>query len=510
MNRRDFLIQSASMGLGLGLLGKHLPVLAEGQNDNGSGIGSQPNFIFIFADDLGWGDLGCYGHPVLRTPNMDRLAAEGCRFTEFYVTSPICAASRAGVLTGRDQNRFGLKHILNSGGAPRVIPLYHHLPPEEPTLPGQLQRAGYRTGHIGKFHLSMLGQKGEPWPDQYGFDHYFVAEGGGSGIYRNPSNWIRNGEMQKGKLAEWTTDLYIEESIRFIEQSEGQPFYLQLWPFTPHEPVDCAERYKEMYSGRTKIEQEYFGCITQLDDALGRLFDYLTRNGLDKNTVLVLSSDNGPENPLFGYEVASSTGGLRGSKHTIYEGGIRVPGIVRWPGLTRPGTVSNVPVSTLDLFPTFCAAAGVELPENLLLDGGDFRPAIEGNPVQRPHSLYWQFEINRFWQHTGEEYIGPQLAIRKDYWKLLINDIFSREDPRWHTAEQRRFFRASKDLPAELYNLDTDPGERWNLAEVYPEIAQDMLQEMEAVYLDVNAPYPREKYLNPEIPNPRMLQDRNR
>ena len=449
-----------------------------------------PNIIFILTDDLGWRDLGCYDHPALRTPNLDRLAEQGCRFTDFYVTAPVCAPSRAGCLTGRIQNRFNMQEVINPGLGDSAAPIYHHLPHQEPTYARQLKQAGYHTGHVGKWHLSCLGLAGEPSPAEYGFDYYITLEGSGTGYYKNPSNWTRNGAVIKGKLADWTADLYIDESIRFIESAGGKPFCLNLWTYAPHTPISTADEFKALYADRTEQEQVYFGAVTQLDHALGRLFKYLEDKGLSENTLIVFTSDNGPElmeGALIPDDRALPWGKIytRGStafrdrKHDIYEGGIRVPAIIKWPGKVEPTTTSHVPVSTLDFFPTFCSIAGVTLPENIQLDGGDFRPAFEGKQIKRPHSLYWQFNFaNGPISHNFWGLSSPHLAVRKNHWKLMCDLDFTNQ---------------------ELYNLDIDPTEQCNLIKCHLEIAQPMLEELKTIYQDVNKPYPEERYLNPNI-----------
>lgn len=479
MKRRTFLRHCLAGGAAMAAT----PLVARAQT--GDAPARPPNIIFLFADDQGYGDLGCYGHPMLRTPAIDRLAAQGCRFTDFYVTAPVCGPSRAGYLTGRDQNRFGMKFLCQHGRWPN-LPRFHHVPTSEPSLARQLQSAGYRTGHIGKWHLSLVDQfpTVEPWPDQYGFDHYLVRDGG-EGAHRDPSNWTRNGKRVPGKLAGWAAELYIDEAIRFIEQQPAdRPFYLQIWSFTPHEMVDCPDEYKAMYADLTPQEQVYYGCITHMDAQYGRLLHYLDQRGLTDNTIVIFSSDNGPEHPNLSWVPSSrgSTGPLGGCKHVLYEGGIRVPGIVRWPGVVRPGFVCREPVSTLDLFPTLCAAAGAALPDTHPLDGTNLRRALEGGAIERARPLYWQYDLARLHRDGGVLTTSPQLALRDGRWKLLCDVDFS---------------------GVELYNLDIDAGEKWNLAERHPDIVARLLPPLRAMYADINSPYAAAivpETLNPAIP----------
>ncbi len=483
MKRRDFLKSAGATALAV-------PALAQRTEAVPAQPPERPNFIFLFADDQGWGDLGCYGHPVLKTPAVDDLAKRGCRFTDFSSASPVCAPSRAAAMTGRNPNRYGMKFLCNDGQFDS--PLYHHVPVQEPMLPRQLQKAGYRTGHIGKWHLSLCKYDDEPTPHDYGFDHYLILEKSsegkwGRGLYRNPSDWSRNGERVPGKLADWTPTLYVDEAIRFIESCGDQPFYLNLWSFTPHEDVECDDRYKAMYGDRTAPEQTYFGSITQMDEQYGRLIAFLEERGLMDNTVIVYSSDNGPEHPLlpWGKNSRGSTGPFRGAKHVLYEGGVRVPGVIYWPGVAEPGSVSDVPVSLLDLLPTICGAAGAPMPEGFALDGGDFRPAFEGRPVERAHPLFWQYERAVEHRNRGDLFISPPVALRKGPWKLLCD--------------------MDLETGIELYNLEIDRGEKWNFAPQHPEIVEELRAELRPVFEDVNGPYSREtsNYLNPNIPDVR-------
>lgn len=455
------------------------------------GRSNRPNILFILSDDQGWGDLGCYGHPRLKTPNLDRLAEESCRLTDCYVSSPVCSPTRAAFLTGRNPNRYGMKHIVNNGFENPDIPWprYHHLPLEEPMLPRLLQQAGYRTIHVGKWHISLMGRAGEPGPREYGYDDYLVNRSGEQYRVKDPGRFLRNDITLDKTEAKWTDELYVDEAIRFIDQAGSQPFFLHYNSHTPHTPEECAERYQKLYPNLTREEQIYYGCITQMDDQLGLLFQHLHRRGLAENTVVVFISDNGPIHPIFGAKRAEenhwfncgSTGPFRGGKLIIYEGGIRVPAIIRWPGLSEAGSVNEIPVSIEDFLPTFCAVAGAPLPTGIPFDGGDMRPALTGKTIERPHPLYWQFDQAqaKFHRYGDELYESPSLALREDRWKLMCNKGFV--DP-------------------ELYNLDYDPGERWNLAEFHPEIVHDLTEKMRPVYEDVNGPYSKTaKYLNPNL-----------
>jgi len=441
-----------------------------------SAAGRPPNIIILFADDMGWGDLGAHGHPFAKTPAIDRLVATGCSLDQFYVTAPVCSPSRAGLLTGRIQNRFGMQYLIRDRGP---HPIFHHIPVEEPTIPRLLKQAGYTTAHIGKWHVSFLGRKGEPTMTDYGFDHSLVLAAGRNTSYLD-STWTRNGARisTKGK---WSYEVYIDEAIDFIKKAADRPFLINLWSFAPHQEVDCSPRFRELYADRTEPEQYYYGALSQMDEQYGRLLDYLDREGLADNTIIIFSSDNGPEPHLIPWSnrARGSAGGLRAGKHTLYEGGIRVPGVIRWPGVTRPGSVSHEVAWTADLLATFAALTGVATPSGLPLDGVDLRPALRGGRLERAQPLFWQF-ANGVTLRDGVRLQSPGLAVRGDHWKLHCDFNFG---------------------AVELYNLDTDPGEKWNMKDDQPAIAAALLEKLRMLHADVNGPYSKSaRFINPEIP----------
>jgi arylsulfatase A len=373
-------------------------------------------------------------------------------------------------------------HVVNRGGVnPRVaVPEVHHLPVDEPLLPRVLQAAGYRTGAIGKWHLSLTRHDSEPKPNNYGLQYYFTHEGDGN-LYRGPAIWNRNGEEVAVGADQWFANLYVSEAKRFIESTGEGPFYLQLWPFTPHVTEDAREDYRRQYRDRTIQEQTYFGCITQLDEQLGALLSYLRERGLSENTIVIFSSDNGPEPPVnsLGHEQArrGSTGGLRGAKHVLYEGGIRVPAIIRWPGVTKPGSECTTPLSALDLMPTLARAAGSSPPAGWTYDGADMRPALEGRAIDRPHPLFWRCD---YAQNTfmGPHYKSLPLAIIDGSWKLM-SDLALQQ--------------------VELFNLDTDPGEQFNIAAEHPEQVQSMVVSLREIMADVERTPAGDRHLNPDL-----------
>jgi len=427
--------------------------------------GRPMNVIILYADDMGWGDLGVQGHVFCKTPAIDHLAATGLRFTQFYVTAPICSPSRAGLMTGRIQNRYGMHKLINDS-MDRAVG-FHHVPTDEPLLPRVLKNAGYRTAHIGKWHISFVGRKGEPTPADYGYDHTLLLQGRRNGSYWN-TNWTRDGQPVSTK-GRWSAEVYVDEAIRFIEEKPNQPFFINLWSFAPHQEVFCAPKYKAMYADRSEFEQYFYGTITQMDEQYGRLLRYLDEHGLTDRTIVIFSSDNGPEPHLIPWSgrARGSTGGLCGGKHYLYDGGIRVPGIIRWPGLTKPGTVTREIAWTADILATVAASTHSESTLSRKLDGIDLRPALAGGSLTRKQPLYWEFN-GGVHLSDGTQGFAPGLALREGRWKFHCTPTYDQ---------------------IELYDLDIDMNEKWNMKAVYPDVVSHLLAEVKALHTDVNGPY---------------------
>ena len=411
---------------------------------------AQPNILLIYVDDLGYGDLASFGHPVLKTPNLDALANDGLRLTNYYAPSALCSPSRAGLLTGRYPYRTGIKSWI-----PEDSGIY--LRDEEITLAEILKAAGYATALIGKWHLnSDLGTDKEPQPTDQGFDYFYGHNAYQIPTSRNPTNLYRNGEAlgtQDGYIAE----LYSNEAIGWLEQrDDSKPFFLYLSMAEPHTTIENPPEYNQMYadftngpvipiqSGLEDVPKdklvprgpgEYYANISYLDAQLGRVLEWLKAGGVEEDTVVVFASDNGPVTSewLQWFEVNAygSTGGYRGRKHFLYEGGIRVPAIIRYPGVTKPGSVSDAPVIGMDLFVTLANIGGANVPEDRPVDGVDIEPILSGGQIpDRP----------LFWAMSSMSEL--EFAIRKGSWKLLLD-------------EQQQ--------PRELYNLSDDPLEFFNL-----------------------------------------------
>ena len=377
----------------------------------------RPNVVILLCDDLGYGDPGCYGHPVIRTPHLDRLAGGGVRLTQFYAASPVCSPSRAGLMTGRTPVRAGIYDWIPEGS-----PV--HLRTSEPTLPALLNNAGYDTCHVGKWHLSgEFNAPTQPQPDDHGFDRWFATMHNAAPSHRNPENFVRDGRPV-GTLTGYSCDLVVDEAVRWLDGRQGgrsggpsggpRPFFLNVWFHEPHLPIASPPELTARYlsRSRTRDEAEYFANVTNVDRAVGTLLDALDDRGLAENTIVIFTSDNGPADRRRHRAAAKaygSPGSLRGRKLWLYEGGIRVPGIVSWPGRVEPREDAT-PVGAVDLLPTLCTLTGTAPPDRPL-DGADLSALwLRGEPLVRRTPLFWSYD-----RGLG----GPVAAVREGPFVLL-------------------------------------------------------------------------------------------
>jgi arylsulfatase A-like enzyme len=402
----------------------------------------RPSFLFLLADDLGWGDLGCYGHPDVRTPNIDALAWEGTRFTQFYVSSPVCSPTRAAFLTGMQPGRLGLHGHLATfeQNAERGMP--NCLDPGVPTLTRMLQQAGYATGHFGKWHLGGPQDPGAPEPGAYGINEHATV--GSNGPQYFPEGAARADDSR----------LIADRAVGFLERHADGPFFLNVWFRDPHAPLAPTPEQLAVYrdfgahgdfgAACPTPQQVYCAAVTEMDTQVGRLLAKLDDLGLTRSTVVVFASDNGPEHisvPEARHSGVGSAGPFRGGKRSLYEGGIRVPFIVRWPGVVPDYRIDNeTVVADIDLLPTVCELAHARPPETARLDGQSTLAAWLGSRVVRRAPLMWEYRFEQTGPVSGR---SPTLAIRQGRWKLLMN------------ADRSR---------VELYDLLADPMETDNVA----------------------------------------------
>lgn len=430
----------------------------------------KPNIVVLLCDDLGYGDLGCFNAKDIKTPHLDQLAADGLKLTHYYSPMPVCSPSRAGLLTGRNPNRLGIRDWIPPGSG-------IYLRPGEVTIPQLLKKAGYKTCHVGKWHLNSKTDGSEPTPGDAGFDHWMYTQNNAAPSHLNPKNFVRNGQPV-GPTEGLSSHVCVGEAISWLDTLKpGEPFFLNAWFHETHEPVASTPEFLDQYPQEQNSDRrQYLANATQMDAAVGKLLKYLDGKGLRENTLIVFTSDNGPET-LNRYKNANrsygSPGPLRGMKLHITEAGYRVPGIVRWPARIKPGQVSETPVGSIDLLPTFCAAAGVEVPKDRRLDGADVSAVFEGKPVARSQPLYWQYDFS-----IGQPW---EVAVRDGRWKLLAD------------KKLERFA---------LYDLSTDTGEATDLAAKEPDRVKAMAAQMRSLHAEINADGAKSGNPPPRQPNP--------
>ncbi|MEJ7609388.1 MAG: sulfatase-like hydrolase/transferase [Bryobacteraceae bacterium] len=414
---------------------------------------------------MGYADLGCYGGEAA-TPNLDRLAAQGIRFTQAYVASPVCSPSRVGITTGQWPARHFIYSYLDTRESQRKHAMRNFLDVKAPSIARTFQQAGYATAHFGKWHMGGGRDVGDaPLPTEYGFDESLTSfEGLGDRVIPPGRLSDANEKLERGKITRAAqrelTGIYVNRSIEFVRASAAaqKPFYLHLWLNEVHDPFDAKPELMQKYVrySSNKYVQQYFATIEDMDRQLGRLIDTVDQMGLADSTLFVVLSDNGPTAwPRYYNEKLDppgSTAGLRGRKWSLYEGGIRVPMIARWKGHIPSGRTDNTSVvSSLDLFPTCCKMAGVAAPK-VGFDGEDVSRVLLGKPSSRRKDLFWDYGRDATYQRPGltrDE--SPNLAIRSGKWKVLINDDGGR---------------------LELYDFGRDQKENDNLVTSHPDVAK--------------------------------------
>ena len=388
-----------------------------------------PNIIFLLADDLGWGDLSCYGNRRIQTPALDRMAQEGARFTQFYVAAAVCSPSRASFLTGRFTNRHGvIRHFREKqDNASRGMPRW--LDPNQPMLPRLLKDAGYATAHFGKWHLCSSDDPESPTPSRYGFDAHRVVVDNGDGLERLASGttgWnVWEDAMPGPRWHEWkarSSELILDETLRFVEANKDRPFFIDSWFFDPHAKLTPTARQMEPYSKYGTPFRIYYGAVGEIDRQVARLFGRLEELGLAENTLVLFTSDNGPEDILIDNAEEHGVGDpgpFRGRKRSAYEGGIRMPFLVRWPKSIRPNRVDETTVfSAVDFLPTLTALGGARTPPRTEIDGLDMTAALRGAAVERGRPLFWDIREDTVGALINR---SPKLVIRDGRWKLMMN-----------------------------------------------------------------------------------------
>ncbi len=457
---------------------------ADGPPASSANRSAMPNIVFLLADDLGYGDLGCYGAKDIQTPHVDRLAREGTRLTSFYVAQPVCTASRAALMTGCYSNRVSMSGALNHTSTTGVNP-------RETLLSNLFHERGYATAIYGKWHL---GHQSPFLPTRRGFDEWFgIPYSNDNGplhpvtrgipplpLYHNDEVIERDPDQSR------FTRRLTEHAVRFIERNQSRPFFLYVPHIMPHVPIFASDKFQ-----RTSQRGLYGDVVQELDWSVGEILSTLERLGLDERTLVVFTSDNGP---FLSYgEHAGSAGPLREGKLTTFERGVRVPCLIRWPRHAPAGRVSDEIVSTMDLFATFAKLIGAKLPE-VKIDGIDLGPLLRGEPGATGRPSFWYYSADELhavrrgdWKlHVPHEYLTvaaePGRGGKPSNFGNLKPESIELSGIRGIAS--RHGYRVEK-LALSLYNLNQDVGERHNVADRHPEIVAELQQEVEAARADL-------------------------
>ena len=457
-------------------------------------VAERPNIIVLLADDLGYSDLGCFKSPYVKTPNLDKLAADGLRLTASYSGAPICSPARASLMTGRISTRTGVYSYI-----PEDLNHPMHLRMTEVTIASRLRDADYQTAQFGKWHLNAQLDPafGQPGPNKHGFDYCFGVGGQPKPTFRDPDNFWRNGE-KVGQLYGYSCEIVVNDAINWIEnqRDKSKPFFSYINFNEPHNPIlpadDLPSDIMALYNllPITDLNKRYYASITNMDCHIGRFLDKLDELRLRENTLVVFLSDNGPHDD----KGENSKRPLRGSKSDVYEGGIRTPGIIRWPGHTTAGCECDEPITFVDFAPTFAELAGTSMPTDRKIDGISFLPIFDCKPLVRKTPMFWYFyrEV-------------PQVAMRQDDWVLIgrrtcpfpdasvnpLHQQFLRCHMQYIKMENAVFngfnFKNTAWEGFELYNIRRDISQTDNLAASEPKRFNVMRQKMVRLYNEVVA-----------------------
>ena len=409
----------------------------------------KPNVILIFTDDQGSIDVNCYGSKDLITPHMDSIANQGIRFTQFYASAPVCSPSRAGMLTGRFPRRAGVPGNVSSHHGKSGMPL------EQVTIAEMMRQAGYQTAHVGKWHL---GYTPETMPNGQGFDRSFGHMGGCIDNYSHFFYWNgpnRHDLWENGKEVwhdgEFFPDLMVKQCQNFIKEPHEKPFFLYWAINVPHYPLQGKDKWRKKYAHLESPRDKYAAFVSTMDDCIGEVLQTLKETGLRENTIVIFQSDHGHSTEERTFGGGGNAGPYRGAKFSLFEGGIRVPAMISWPGTIAEGEVRSQLATGCDWLPTIADLTGAPLPRHKL-DGKSLKAVIESAEAPSPHdNFYWQ--------------IGKSWAIREGDWKLL-----------GHPRDTSNQAPLSKEDQLFLVNLSQDIGEKKNLAKQYPEKVEQLKQ----------------------------------
>jgi N-acetylgalactosamine-6-sulfatase len=439
ISRRHFLKSCVASGLFAGSVSA-VQIATKPARETARAAAKHPNIIFIFADDWGYGDLGIHGSAFCKTPHLDRMATEGIDFQQFTVNNPVCSPSRTAVMTGQFPARHCIHQHFASVEHHQKVGMPDWLDPKLPLLPKLLKKAGYVTGHFGKWHLTNRHIPDAPLPTEYGFDEY--------GAFNVPGVQISTAET-------------CPRAIDFIRRHKNQPFFINVWLHETHTPHYPLPKYLERFEHLDKQKRVYAAVVAEADAGVGSILGTLKELGLDEKTLVIFSSDNGPEwtgkrttqddnstgRGLGTYYSVGETAGLKGQKRSLFAGGIRVPFIARWPGMIPKGQIDRTSVLTaVDLLPTFLELAGQLVPANIKLDGQSIVAALRGFAFKRTKPIHWEWRGGH-----GPPYLWPHLGIRDGKWKMMVNQELDR---------------------TELYDIEADWAETTDLAQANPNVVK--------------------------------------
>jgi arylsulfatase A-like enzyme len=430
-----------------------------------------PNIILCMSDDHGWGDASYYGHPIIKTPNLDEMAESGLRMDRFYAAAPVCSPTRASLLTGRHPNRM------------RTFSFGFPIKPEEISIAEVLKERGYVTAHFGKWHIGSIRTESPVHPGKMGFDYWLTS----SNYFDNDPIFSRNGNLEEfdgdGSM------VLVEEALDFIEEHEGRgrPYFIVLWFAAPHHPYQPKRKFRLMYPDVPMEYRDYYAEISSLDEAMGELRSELRKTYTYENTILWYNGDNG------GVHKLSETGG-RGNKGTLYEGGLRVPAILEWPAVIKEPAVSKKPITTMDIFPTILEATGTTWKESRILDGTSILPLLDSgdswpdrkigfwryaNGIQTPESEFMHIMLRE--QNDGLE-VEPYDILKGHELHLFTNEPLN--PIRGHGVwldwpwKLHRIKELNVPMRYELYNLSIDPDELYDKSAKFPELLKAMEKEL--------------------------------
>ncbi|SFB87370.1 Arylsulfatase A [Algibacter lectus] len=480
----------------------------------------KPNIIIYLTDDLGYGDLSCYGNPIIKTPGIDKFASQGILLTDLHSAGTVCSPSRAGLLTGKNPYRSGFYYLQGFQGT--------HLRDSETTIAEVLKSGGYETAFMGKWHLSRLektDKKKEPNPGDQGFDYWFAST---HNAYKGPKNFqkfIRNGE-NVGEVNGWYCDVLTEEATDWLtnKRDKSKPFLLIVSTHEPHAPLAPPEAYSDMYDNTmvdsleqsisyggvarpeydiSKNKKEYYGTVSQLDKAFENLMTIIDKEQLTENTMVIFTSDNGPESPVNLEESQGeweaptrdncfgTPGIYRGMKRFPYEGGHRVPGIIRYPSKIPAGSTSNEMVIATDFITTAARLANINISKDLNIDGIDAFPAFIGQKIEREKPYIWLYP-----NHEDAYFRMPHMAMRYNNYTLI-----GRFPKKTESLTLMEWMKTSIPISFELYNLANDPEQQINLVTIQPEMVEQLKPIMIKQWINIRDEGPNWEKINTDVKN---------